>query len=387
MNILYITADPLEYSSSANMRNIALIQGLIENGHNVSTLSMKADKESVYVDDSDLNLNLKERYWVEGKTIIKISKRENSEARIKKKVKELIYKLYVKFSIYDPKKRLLNNITKINFTEQYDLIISSSDPKSAHLLAEKIIKENPNITKKWIQYWGDPFACDINSKKWIPKYFVKREEERIISKGNKIIYVSPFTLEKQKCLYPKYANRMNFEPIPYKNCKTYEKTKNKHYSIGYFGDYNKRDRNIIPLYEAIATKEDYELLICGNSNLNLLPKNNIHVFSRQPRTKIEEFEKTTDLMVCICNKRGSQIPGKIYHYAATNKPILIILDGNEKEKLKKYFDGFQRYYMCNNNKEEIIKVIEKIKKEERKFVPLEKVNANNIAKKIIEIVG
>ena len=46
MRILYITSYPLEYSSSANMRNIALIKGLIENGNEVHTLSTNLDKES-----------------------------------------------------------------------------------------------------------------------------------------------------------------------------------------------------------------------------------------------------------------------------------------------------------------------------------------------------
>ena len=385
MKILYITSDPLEYSSSANMRNIALIQGLIENGHNVNTLSTQPDNESIYVDNSKLDLKLEKRYWIEDKLIIKINKKNNNKKRIKKKMKELLYKLYVKFSIYDPKKRLINNIKKIKFTENYDLIISSSDPKSVHLLAEKVLEYNPSIAKEWIQYWGDPFACDINSKKWMPKYFIKKEEQRIITKADKVIYVSPFTLKQQKELYPSSANKMKFVPIAYKKCKIYEETNNEKYSISYFGDYNERDRNIMPLYEAIKENEKYKLLICGNSNLNLTEKENIQIFSRQSRATIEQYETNTDLLVCICNKKGKQIPGKVYHYAATNKAILIILDGNEKEELKMYFDKFKRYYMCNNNKKEIIETIEKIKKEERKFVPLEMVSASNIAKKIIEM--
>ena len=388
MNILYITADPLEYSSSANMRNKALIQGLIEQGNTITTLSQKLNKDSIYVDQSPLDLKIYKRYWLEDKPIMKINKEEkNNRKELKKKIKKFLYNIYTRFSIYDPKKRLVKCVDNLRFDQQFDVIISSSDPKSAHLLAEALINKTPNITKKWIQYWGDPFAYDINSKKWIPKYFVKKEEKRILSKADKIIYVSPFTLEKQKELYKTNANKMFFLPIPYKNEKIYKDTNNKKYSIGYFGDYNKNDRNIEPLYKAIGKEQDYSLLICGNSDLKLSTTKNITVNERQPVEKIEEYEGKIDLLVCICNRKGNQIPGKIYHYAATNRPILIIIDGEEKAKMRQYFDNFHRYYICENEEEDIINTIKNIRKERKTYSPLEEINASNIASKFIKIEG
>ena len=140
---------------------------------------------------------------------------------------------------------------KIDIKEKFDIIISSSDPKSSHLIAESLIYNNPGIAKKWIQYWGDPFASDINKKSYLPDFLIKKEEERIISKSDMVIYVSPFTLEKQKELYPKYASKMVFFPIPYLKKIEYPKTNNVNLVLGYYGDYRKKDRNILPLYEAI----------------------------------------------------------------------------------------------------------------------------------------
>ena len=69
-------------------------------------------------------------------------------------------------------------------------------------------------------------------------------------------------------------------------------------------------------------------------------------------------------MVHLCNLRGGQIPGKIYHYSVTNKPILFILDGTAEEKkmLYNFFKRFERYYFCNNDIESILSTIKKIKK-------------------------
>ena len=45
MKILYVTAVPLEYSSSANFRNIALIRGLMENWDSSMQVSARRKKE------------------------------------------------------------------------------------------------------------------------------------------------------------------------------------------------------------------------------------------------------------------------------------------------------------------------------------------------------
>lgn len=60
--------------------------------------------------------------------------------------------------------------------------------------------------------------------------------------------------------------------------------------------------------------------------------------------------------------RGGQIPGKLYQYSATNKPILFILDGTieEMQILKTYFSQFNRYVFCKNSIDSIQNGIQKI---------------------------
>ena len=69
MKILYITSTPLEYNSSANMRNIAIIKGLQQLGNEVSSLSSEAVSSSIYSDDISEIINLKSRYWLKLGTI------------------------------------------------------------------------------------------------------------------------------------------------------------------------------------------------------------------------------------------------------------------------------------------------------------------------------
>lgn len=382
MRILYITSYPLEYSSSANMRNIALIKGLIENGNEVHTLSTSLDKESSLYDNSLLNINIKKRYWIELGNIHKKISTKSGE-KFKKKILDFAYKMYMKINIYDSRAKLAKKVKDLKIDNNYDVIISSSDPKSAHLFAEELINNNPNITKRWIQYWGDPFASDINRKSLIPKSIVKNEEKRLISKCDKVIYVSPFTLEAQMKLYPNEKEKMIFAPIAYIDEKTFPKTNNQNVTLGYFGDYKKNDRNICELYKC-CIDNGYNLVVTGNSDLKLEETSKIKIMPRQKKSIIEEYEKKCDILVCICNKSGTQIPGKVYHYSCTNKPILIILDGSKTNELKKYFGSFERFYMCLNDSNEIQKEIKKIKEENKTFEPCKKLSSKYIAKQLIE---
>ena len=102
---------------------------------------------------------------------------------------------------------------------------------------------------------------------------------------------------------------MEFLPIPYSKKLIYSRNKNKKTTIGYFGDFYTRNRNIKNLYNAIESQKDKKLTICGNSDLELDSKKNIQIYDRQSIKKIREFEENIDILVCVCNIKGTQIPG------------------------------------------------------------------------------
>lgn len=378
MKILFVSSAPLEYSASANMRNIALLKGFQELGNEIYTLTPEIQKESPKYDATLCTIDFKKRYWIQ---LNQIHSKVTIKGNKKNKIKNIVYKFLMKFKIYDFRSNLANK--KIIIDEKFDIIISSSDPKSSHLIAESLIKNNPGITKKWIQYWGDPFAADINNKSFVPNYFIKKEENRLLSQADCVVYVSPFTLDKQKNIYPKNSQKMIFLPIPYQEKIFYDKKKNKEVYLGYFGDYFSGNRNILPLYNAIKQMKEQKLFICGNSDIKLEKKENIEVNERQTIQKIRELEAQSNILICVCNKKGTQIPGKIYHYAATNKPILIITDGDYAIKITQYLEAYDRFVICKNTEEDILNSVKKIINEKKEYNPSTQLEATNIASQII----
>ena len=385
MKVLYVSTMPLDYSSSANMRNIALLKGLQLQGVELYLLTHESQKDLQHYDETLCNgITFKKKYIIK---LSNIHAKATMKKNKKNKLKNILYNFLIKFKIYDFKSSLVNRINEINITEKFDAIISSSDPKSSHLLAKTLINKNPGITKKWIQYWGDPFAIDVNNKKLIPRFLIRKEEEKLISGADAIVYVSPLTLEKQKEIYKEYSNKMYFLPIPYKEELISKNLISSEVTLGYFGDFYSRNRNILPLYQALEKCTDVKLIICGNSDIKLDSTSNIKVNTRMNLKDMRKIESEVNALVCVCNKSGTQIPGKIYHYSATNKPIIVILDGENTTQIRKYLEKYDRYIICENNIESIIKLINYDTLTKRKFLPCKELEASYIAKKLLEIIN
>lgn len=383
MKILYVTAFELDSDTSANIGNRAIIKGLYEKGCEISTVSRPLSQVSKTKNTVN-DIPLVERYWLEyDKKEITKGNSKNIIKKIYDSIKYFIYKkIYLNFRIYDSSKKVVKEALKLKIDKRYDLIISASDLKISHLVAEALIKSNPNLANKWVQYWGDPFATDINRNSKLPRFIVEKEEYRILSKCDKIIYVSPFTLKNQQEKYKKLKDKMIFKPLAYSNEVIYPKVNNKVYTVGYFGDYKTQDRNIYPLYKAFKSM-DSKLVIYGDSNIKLKEEENIIINQRVNLDELQKQEGKCDLLVCLCNKKGTQVPGKPSQCARTNKPILIILDGTIKEEMKNYFASYNRFYFCNNNTDSIKRTINRIKKNKKKFSPCRLLSGNFIAEEIL----
>ena len=81
-----------------------------------------------------------------------------------------------------------------------------------------------------------------------------------------------------------------------------------------------------------------------------------------PLNELKLIEDNTNVLIFLCNRKGGQIPGKIYQYSATNKAILFILDGTEEEQrvLREFFGKYNRYVFCRNTVDDIARAIQKI---------------------------
>jgi glycosyltransferase involved in cell wall biosynthesis len=391
MNVLFITSSPVEANTSAMISNIALMKGFESLGHEVTILTFKPYdfmpvKQDLELDDIEvIKLDNNRTY----SSLVSHEKENYGHFTIiKKKLVNIIRSLFHTFSLYDNYKSAVNKVDEFLPNKYYDLVISCSDPKSSHLLAKRFIENNRESVGKWIQHWGDPMYIDITRKSKLPSFLIKMEERNVLSEADKVIYVSPLTLESQKKIYSDLKDKFKFIPLAYLEEKRYQlsSSENETYpTLGYFGSYNSKIRNISPLYEAVKDSEFF-LKVVGDSDITLESyPGKIECYPRVTFKQIEQFEEESDILVCICNKKGTQIPGKLYYYAATNKPILIIMDG-ESAKLKQYLHQYNRFEFCENNTKDIKKAINKIVRESKNktYQPQPDFSPIEIAKKIID---
>ena len=292
-------------------------------------------------------------------------------------------------SLYGPHgvySKIIKTAQQFRSDEEYDYVLSISTPPSGHLLAHNLLKTKHIKAKHWIQIWEDPWFGDaygFNNKRSI-----FQEEKRLLVFAEKVCYVSPLTLKNRQILFPESADKMYWQPLPYyyKN-DTDEKVVfyNNHY--GYFGDYAPISRTLKPFYES-AKQCGINVNICGSPNNLFLATEQIHIYPRLPLNKLKPIEDRTNVLIFLCNRKGGQIPGKIYQYSATYKTILFILDGTDEEKrvLKEYFQKFNRYVFCENTVEDITRAIKDIESGNIGDVvnePIEAFNPKETVKKIL----
>lgn len=378
--ILYITNYPMDSSASAAIRNRAFVEGLLKNDCIVHTLTRPG--EVIPVID-----NIEEYYFENYSTIYKIANKVKKN-NVLWKMRVYLSKIISNFNIYDNQRILLKDLDKVKLPiTEYDMVISSSDSKVSHLITEELLKSDRLKTSKWIQYWGDPFYKDINDTNTLFLNKIKKEEKRMLSEADFILYTSPFTLEEQKKLYPESGDKMGYIPTPYIREKLYPKTRNKRFKVGYYGSYFKRDRNVSTLYEVAKKMEHIDFEFIGATDLNLEERSNIRIRGQVPNSEIYQYEKECDLLVCVGNKSTSvQIPGKLYHLAATNKSILYIYEkGNEE--IARYFSKFDRYNFCENTEDEIFQILEKLSIEQKESLqPIKEFSCEHVVKKMLMMV-
>lgn len=359
MKILFVVSRPLEINTSSSIRNKATIEGLLKLGHCIDLITTEFDKKHTYLDNTISSESLNINYLKLGGFLgyAKIGGRY----KILKPLKKLVWVILSKLDIYDNLKGIVDYALKININDgMYDLIISSSDPKSSHLFISKMYENVIVKNTPWIQIWGDPFLSDITKNNRLLNSKIKKEENRLLKYASKVIYVSSLTLNEQKKIYPQYAMKMFFEPIPYVKKEIYpiDNEPKKHLTFLYCGEYLSSVRNILPLYNAIKNT-NHRLIICGNSNLNLESSDHIQIYPRISFEETKELEKKSDVLIHLSNLKGSQIPGKVYQYSGTNKLILFLLDG-EIDALINTFNKYKRYIFSHNNINDISTTIKQI---------------------------
>lgn len=377
MKILVVNADCVFVNTSANLCHMAYLKGLSEAGHQVELLC--ADSKCRHIDPNMVlpeniscktypGLSLYE--WLSIRAGHKPSDRAASPSdsgsqgkkaalphRLIRFAKRQVLSLYGVHGIYST---FVRKASAFRGSTEYDYVLSISTPTASHLLAHRLLKSGHVAAKHWIQIWEDPWAGDAYGFNGKGRVF--REERRLLGLAEKVCYVSPLTLRNQQHLFPESAEKMFWQPLPYyyRDPAVEQRTFN-HNVYGYFGAYYPAARNLQPFYEA-AKETGVEVNICGDPAGLFPAAEHIHIHPRLPLHELKPIEERTNVLIFLCNRRGGQIPGKIYQYSVTNKTILFIMDGTSEEQrvLKEYFGRFNRYVFCRNTKEDIAAAIRRI---------------------------
>lgn len=381
MKVLFVTLFPLENNTSVTISNYGLLRGLKELGQDITILMPQASNDESHIP-----------YDVSSMRIIRIGEMPFDQLRKAPQKQTLWFKIKRKyhkwFDFLDFTKPYLKEAKQVSLlNEHFDLIISTSDPKTTHVFVRKLIKNGLSYGR-WIQHWGDPMYGDITRSNSYPNWIVKLYERSIIKWADKIVYVSPFTADMLKMAHPQYSSKINFVPLPCEEIvEPTSREKSPILKLVYLGDYSPNIRNILPLYDAVCALKNVKLTIAGISSLKLKETDNITILPRIPQSQCHQLESEADVSITVCNLRGTQIPGKVYYAASTQKHMLVILDGDEKEKLRKYIDSYNRYIVCDNNVESIKEALLNIHNRTNKqkyAVPEIFLPKNNVSRIIID---
>lgn len=386
MRVLYVVGACLFKNTSANMSHNCYIQGLLENNCDVDII-MSSD--SWGQSDSALPHWDKARYFVyksvsksdsirkkfsnAEKTDFVASNGSNDEngcgsadrkvslkGIVRSSVKKIFYSIFPRDPVYPLEAVWLKKASRFKNEATYDIVISNSSPAASHKLVEILISKGNIKCDRWIQIWEDPWFFDLYGGH---SELIKEEEHKLLQCASEVFYVSPLTLQYQKKYYSDCADKMNYIPLPamkYENEGTVKTSSSV--TFGYFGDYYSVTRDLLPFYNAMCESNSCGYIF-GDSDLKLNETENLKIGRRVTLEQLSNIQGRTDVLVHLCNLRGGQIPGKIYHYSLTNKPILFILDGTveEQQEIKRFFEQFNRYFFCSNNKQSIIEAISYIK--------------------------
>lgn len=361
-NILFISIRDLRRNTSSNLRNIGLISALHMSGYKITAL--------FYNENSKIDSSLSKALFDNCDDILFApnvdSNVRNNTASQKhssgffsfiKKIAINLYSFFFTYDVYQLRINKMKHIFKTIDLNQFDFIITSSDPKSSHKLALKSISKKV-LANKWIQYWGDPMSHDVSSRKLLP-FMNSHVERKLIRKSFLTLYTNPGCANYMKERYSESSNKIKW--IPTTSCFCDYGNGSEIVDICYVGDYLSQYRNISPFYNS-CIKLGLNCIIAGGTDVKLQKTNNVSIFGRVSRGEASSIESKSRILVIIDNNIVGndlclQVPGKVYHYSQSNKYVLFI---SNSKKIKEYYGKYNRFIFCDNEEASIISAIKSI---------------------------
>ncbi|NRS88153.1 galactitol-specific phosphotransferase system IIB component [Flavobacterium sp. 7E] len=322
--------------------------------------------------------------------------------------------LWIRGNLFIPDARIFWVKPSVVYLEKYivdnniDTIITSGPPHSLHLIGLKL-KQKTGV--KWFADFRDPWTTiGYHKSLRLSKYAAKKHkqlEKQVMNTADEIIVTSKTTKTEFQAITTKpitvITNGYDVEPVISKALDT-------KFSLAHIGSFLS-DRNPIILWESIQEllaeiptfKDDLQIKLIGAISQEVLTTiaqfglnnylNNLGYVSHSEA--IEHQKKSQVLLLIEIDSRDTKsiIPGKLFEYMVSNRPIVAIgpkdsdfseiitqtntgvfFEYTEKEKLKKvileYYNlflegklrsngvGLQQYSRKNLTKE-LVKLLNK----------------------------
>lgn len=319
------------------------------------------------------------------------------------------------FMWYLPAKKAALRLCK---EHDFDLLISSALPFTAHLVGLAIKNEYPNL--KWIADTGDPFAYQplhpINNYALYGK-INDRLEKTVVQKADFVTLTNagaqnlyfdkmPAQAAKFKVIPPLLRNGKDKGNADFSAPITPDRAHK--ISLAYFGSFFKRIREprlLLAFFAEFlqhypAFSDQIELHFFGNIFENFLAdfrafprlKNKIFLHGMIDSTRVKSEMQNADFLLNVGNATDFQLPSKSVDYLASGKPIINFCS----IKNDTFADFFTDYPLIVNVLQEGEEKFEKVRmfmekrrgeKAERKFIEkkLSLYRADAIAERYLEL--
>jgi glycosyltransferase involved in cell wall biosynthesis len=257
---------------------------------------------------------------------------------------------------------------------QPDVIWSSSPIPSTHYIANKLATK---AAIPWVADYRDPFHyMNGSAGKWLDKFHKPIDQTTLKNASHltfatsavKDLYVqkNKATISEKSTVIENGYDEANFEKLQTLKDKT-TPFSDKKFSLYYSGVLYSNGRDPVPVFEAISmlhkqqiiNNDNFELIFQGAGNgddfnsliVELGIQNMVKFIKPVPFLNALNNMINASALLLIQDKRfNKQIPGKIYEYLRTNKPLLVKADSmGETYKLATQFQNVQ----VGNTTEEI----------------------------------
>jgi len=246
-----------------------------------------------------------------------------------------------------------------------DIIISSSGSYTAHIAGAFLAER---WRKPWVAELGDPWS---KNPIWPANFFYRvwrnqRLEKKCITRASALVLTTEATANGyKKWLGPK-APAISVIPMGYEPAEFSDATpavKGVNFRIAYIGVAYRTGRDLRPLMSAIIDLSrfypvQFRLIgSCSPSYQRYASEQSgkvIQFLGRVDYRQSLDHIKSEDILVAIGNPGGMQIPGKLYMYLASGRPILYISQSSRGDDPSwELLQKFPGVYRCQNNKNEI----------------------------------